>query len=203
MRLGIYGGSFDPVHYGHLLLAETVREQSRLDEIWFMPAAQSPHKQGQPPTPPEARVEMLELAIAGHESFQASRLEIERGGLSYTVETLRRVAEAEPTAEQFLLMGADSLVDFPHWKSPAEICELATLLVVGRPGSGIDFSPLAAFLSPDRCAELESQKVQMPQLDISSSVLRDRVAAGKSIRYQTPRSVEKYIESQQLYDPTV
>ena len=203
MRLGIYGGSFDPVHYGHLLLDETVREQSHLDEIWFMPAAQSPHKQGQPPTPPEARVEMLELAIAGHESFQASRLEIERGGLSYTVETLRRVAEAEPTAEQFLLMGADSLVDFPHWKSPAEICELATLLVVGRPGSGIDFSPLAAFLSPARCAELESQKVQMPQLDISSSVLRDRLAAGKSIRYQTPRSVEKYIESQQLYDPTV
>ena len=203
MRLGIYGGSFDPVHYGHLLLAETVREQSCLDQIWFMPAAQSPHKQGQPPTPPEARVEMLELAIAGHQLFQVSRLEIERGGLSYTVETLRRVAEAEPTAEKFLLMGADALVDFPHWKSPAEICELATLLVVGRPGSGIDFSPLAAFLSPARCAELESQKVQMPQLDISSGVLRDRVAAGKSIRYQTPRSVEKYIESQQLYGPTV
>src|SRR5262245_62009417 len=120
-RLGIFGGSFDPVHNGHLLLAECCREQCRLDEVWFLPAAAPPHKLGHVLAPAKARIEMLELAISGHEAFRVSPLEIERGGVSYTVETLRAIALQEPQAALFLLMGADSLRDLPTWREPEEI----------------------------------------------------------------------------------
>ncbi len=199
MRLGMYGGSFDPVHYGHLLLAQTAHQQARLDKVWFMPAAEAPHKQGQSIAPTAARIEMLQLAIAGNGHFEVSLLECERGGLSYTVETLQMIAEEEPAAERFLIMGADSLVDFPNWKSPREICQLATLLVVGRPGVPVDFGPLASLVSPEQLSEYQEQQLQMPLVGFSSSELRMRVAEGKSIRYWTPRSVEKVIETQGLY----
>ena len=135
MRLGIFGGTFDPVHYGHLLLAEQCREQCRLDRVWFVPAAVPPHKAERTLTPAAKRVELLKLAIAGHEAFKVSTLEIERGGLSYTLDTLLAVRGQQPDAELFFLMGADSLRDLLTWWEPARICQLATPVVVRRRGA--------------------------------------------------------------------
>lgn len=200
MRLGLFGGSFDPVHYGHLLLAECCREQCRLDEVWFVPAAVPPHKQDRQLSPAEARVEMLQLAIAGHEAFSVDRYEIDRGGVSYTVDTLRHVRREFPEEEPFLLMGADMLCDLPHWHEADQICRLAIPAVVGRPGPGQpDFGRLAGLAPPERIALARQHEVHMPQIELSSEEIRRRVAEGSSIRYQTPRAVEKYIETHQLY----
>lgn len=200
MRLGLFGGTFDPVHYGHLLLAECCREQCKLDSVWFVPAATPPHKQARELSAAARRIEMLELAIGGHEQFAVSRLEVERGGVSYTVDTLRELRRAEPQRELFFLMGADSLADLPTWREPAAICELALPVVVRRPSSAqTDFSVLAPLVSPARLEEIRRHEVEMPPIGLSSSEIRRRVAAGLSIRYQTPRAVEKYIEAQGLY----
>lgn len=200
MRLGLFGGTFDPVHYGHLLLAEYCREQCRLDEVWFLPAATPPHKQTRQLAPAAARIDMLALAIGGHESFSVRTIEIERGGVSYTVDTLAELRAGDKERELFFLMGADSLIDLPTWREPARICELAIPVVVRRPGaSPPDFSLLAALVSRGRLAEIEAHTVEMPPIGLSSSEIRRRVATGRSIRYQTPRAVEKYIEAQGLY----
>ena len=200
MRLGIYGGSFDPVHYGHLLLAECCREQAALDRILFVPAAQSPHKLDSDPTPPNVRCEMVKLAIGGHEAFETSTLEVDRGGVSYTIDTLKKIAEQRGDASLFLLMGADTLFDFPKWKSPHEICELCSLVVVERPGSAaVSFAALDGIAAPERIAEFERQVVHMPQIDISSTDLRQRVRGGRSIRFQMPRAVEEYIRATGVY----
>jgi nicotinate-nucleotide adenylyltransferase len=202
MRLGLLGGTFDPVHYGHLLLAECCREECRLDEVWFVPAAVPPHKKREDLTPGRERIEMLELAVGGHTAFQVSRLEVERGGVSYTVETLQRLRDDDPTRELFFLMGADSLLDLPGWKEPQTICALATLVVVGRPGTEEpDYSGLAGIVSAERISGISRLRVEMPVIGISSREIRQRVAAGLSIRYRTPRAVEKYIETHGLYRP--
>ena len=204
MRLGIYGGSFDPVHYGHLLLAESCREQLALDEVWLIPAAVPPHKQSRERASGKARLEMLELALAGSEQLRPSAIELDRGGVSFTVETLAALREQQPAARLFLLMGADSLRDLPTWREPGRICELALPAVVRR-GSAAepDFEVLAPFVSRERLAEIRAVQVQMPLIDLSSTDLRRRAAAGESLRYRTPRAVEKYIQTQGLYRATV
>ncbi len=200
MRLGLLGGSFDPLHYGHLLLAECCREQAQLDEVWFLPAATSPHKQAQTRTPAEQRAEMLELAIAGQESFRVCRAEIDRGGVSYTVDTLAKLSTDVPARELFFLMGADSLDDLPRWREPDLICQLALPVVVSRPGAPPpNFGVLAGLVAPDRLDEIRRLHVEMPQIDLSSREIRRRVTSGLSIRYRTPRAVEKYIETHGLY----
>jgi len=200
MRLGIYGGSFDPVHYGHLLLAECCLETLRLDEVWLIPAAVPPHKQERQRAPGKARLEMLELALSGHEQLRASPIEIERGGVSYTVETLAAIHEQQPAAMLFLLMGADSLHDLPTWREPGRICELALPAVVCRGGAAEpDFGVLASLVSELRLDEIKAAQVHMPLIELSSTDLRQRAATGQSLRYRTPRAVEKYIEMQRLY----
>ena len=200
LRLGIFGGSFDPVHYGHLLLAECCREQASLDRVRFIPAAVSPHKIGAEPVSAEDRVEMLKLAVGGHEFFEVSTSEIDRGGVSYTVDTMATLRAEDADRELFFLMGADSLFDFPSWKQPDEICRLCTPVVVSRPGSPApDFSVLKDIVKPERLAEIEKQAVQMPQIDISSTEIRERARDGRSFRFQTPRAVEKYIQTKELY----
>jgi len=200
MRLGIFGGSFDPVHYGHLILAETCREQCRLDQVWFVPAAVPPHKQREPPTAAKSRVEMLELAVGGHSAFAISGQEIERGGVSYTVDTLTAIQQQVPGAELFLLMGADSLCDLPSWRNPRRICELAIPLVVRRHGTPeVDFELLAELVDAARLAEIRRHQVEAPVIELSSTDLRQRVQDGRSIRFRIPRAVEKYIESNGLY----
>ena len=190
MRIGIYGGSFDPVHYGHLLLAESAREQLKLDKVLLMPAATAPHKRGQESAPADARIEMLELAIGGHAALEISRLEIDRGGVSYTVDTLSALRAEHPGAELVLLVGGDTLADMPNWKDPEKVVALARIAVVDRPGISIDAVELTG-------AEVLS--VSMPQGDLSSREIRSRVARGESIRYRLPRGVEQYILHAGLY----
>ena len=137
MRIGVFGGSFDPIHVGHLVLAELCREQCRLDEVRLIPAAIPPHKQDKVCRSGDQRLEMLKLAIGGHSSIRPWDVELRRGGVSYTIDTLHALRDEHPKAEVFLLMGADSLLDLPNWRQPSEICQLACLVVVNRPGSRV------------------------------------------------------------------
>ena len=200
MRLGLFGGTFDPVHYGHLLLAECCREQARLDGVRFLPAAVPPHKQDRKPTPARLRIEMLELAIAGHSAFSISRYETDRGGVNFTVHALAHFREEDPQIELFFLLGADMLHDLPTWHQPGRICELATPVVVRRAGAGEpNLECLTRIATPEQIERIRQHQVQMPQIGISSTEIRRRVAAGQSIRYLTPRAVEKYLETHRLY----
>ncbi|MCA9263214.1 MAG: nicotinate-nucleotide adenylyltransferase [Planctomycetales bacterium] len=200
MRIGILGGSFNPIHYGHLLMAENCREACRLDAIWFIPAAVSPYKTGQPSATATARLEMAQLAVAGNPQFHVSEIEIERGGISYTVETLSGIHASQPEAELFFLMGADSLVDFPSWRDPQRICQLATPVVVRRYGTDEpDWQPLRALVDEAQWQRVRAFQTDMPRVEISSSDIRARIADQRSIRYMTPRAVEKYIETHRLY----
>ena len=200
MRRGIFGGTFDPVHLGHLLLAETCLEQCALDEVWFVPALIPPHKQQHALTSAGLRVEMMQLAVSGHSQLPVSTLELDRGGVSYTWETLHAIHEAHPDCELFFLMGADSLRDLPHWREPQRICELALPITVRRAGSAeIDFTPLENIAQPHQIAEMRRSQVEMPLIELSSTNLRKRIAARQSVRFRLPRAVEKYIETQGLY----
>jgi nicotinate-nucleotide adenylyltransferase len=200
MLLGLYGGSFDPVHYGHLLLAECCRETLALNEVWLIPAAVPPHKQDRQRAEAKHRFEMLELALGGHEHLKSSRLEIDRGGVSYTVDTLEAVRTQHPEATLYLLMGADSLHDLPTWREPRRICELSIPAVVRRGGAAEpDFSVLQELVSAERLGTIRASQVEMPLIELSSTDLRHRAAAGQSLRYRTPRAVEKYIATQGLY----
>jgi nicotinate-nucleotide adenylyltransferase len=200
MRVGLFGGTFDPVHYGHLLLAEVAREQCDLDEVWFVPAAVPPHKQEAELASGESRAEIIELAVAGNPGFLVSRFELERGGVSYTVDTLRHFRDETPDAELFFIMGADMLRDLPNWREADEVCRLAVPIVARRPGNGpLDFECLASIVSPQRLAVFQEYEIEMPQIGLSSSDIRERVAEGRSIRYRTPRVVQKYIETHGLY----
>ena len=134
MRIGIFGGTFDPVHQGHLILAEQCREQARLDQVWFVPAARPPHKQEQPVTPFPQRLEMLALAVAGQPAFRVEPLEQDRPGPSYTADTLQEIQRLQPEAALELIVGSDVLHDLPHWHEPERIVSLAGLLIVARPG---------------------------------------------------------------------
>jgi nicotinate-nucleotide adenylyltransferase len=200
MRLGIFGGSFDPVHYGHLLLAECCREALALDEVWLVPAAQPPHKQDRKLAPGKARLEMLELALADHEPMRPSALELERGGVSFTVDTLEAICQAHPEAELFLLLGADSLRDLPTWRKPQRILELALPVAVRRGGNPEpDYHVLAGLSSPQRLEAIRRLQVEMPRIDLSSTDLRRRARLGLSLRFRTPRAVEEYIRAHGLY----
>ncbi len=200
MRLGIFGGTFDPVHYGHLLLAECCREQCRLDELWFMPTAAAPHKRDRQPAAAEHRLAMLELATAGNPAFAVSRLEIDRGGVSYSVDTLARLHEEDPRRELFFPMGADMLSDLPNWREASKVCQLAIPLVVARPEAGpVDFDSLRGVADSERIELFRRHRVEMPRVDISANDLRRRVSEGRGIRYRLPPAVERYIETQGLF----
>ena len=200
MRIGILGGSFDPVHYGHLLLAECCREDCQLDQVWFVPTAISPHKLLLAPAPAKARIAMLELVAGGSQEFVVCQLEALRGGISYTVDTLEMIAKQQPEADLFFLMGADTLQDLPRWRQPARICQLALPVVIRRGDQAEpDWELMQGFVPQDRLMQARQLQVQMPGVDLSSSEIRRRLAAGLSIRYQTPRAVEKYIQTHGLY----
>jgi nicotinate-nucleotide adenylyltransferase len=200
MRLGIFGGTFDPVHYGHLLLAECCREQCRLDAVWFLPTAVPPHKQQRELTSAAERIEMLELAIAGNPAFSVCRYEAERGGINYTVDTLAHFHDEDASRELFLLLGADMLADLPNWRCAARVVELALPVAVCRPGWGpIDFDCLDGIATAERIEQMRRHRVEMPEIGISSSEIRRSAALGQSIRYLTPRAVEMYIGTQRVY----
>lgn len=195
MRLGLFGGTFDPIHLGHLILAELCRETCRLDQVWFVVAGEPPHKpRGR--TAVADRLEMTRIAIAGHPAFAVSELEAHRPGPHYSVETLQAVHRKHSGDELFFLIGADSLADLPFWREPEQIVRLASLVVVNRPGCEPVALPSPFILPPDA---KPIRTVTIPPIGIASTELRQRVAEGRSIRYQVPRGVEAYIEAQRLY----
>jgi nicotinate-nucleotide adenylyltransferase len=203
MRIGVFGGTFDPVHWGHLRLAEYCEQQASLDRVIFVPAAQQPHKPHAPRASDADRVAMLDLAIVDHPTWSVSTIELKRGGRSYTVHTLRELRAQLPGAEFFLMMGADSLVDLPRWREAAEICRLATPLVVRRPESPEpDFGALAPLVSPERLAEIRRYRIEMPATPISSSAMQQLIRAGGQWRSLTPPAVADYIVERGLYDST-
>ncbi len=199
MRLGIFGGSFDPVHYGHLLLAEVCREQHQLDSVWFLPAATPPHKQKKAITPDKQRVEMLRLAIAGNEAFDVCTLEIDNGGVNYTADSLEAIAKKQPDAELFFLLGGDSLRDLPTWRDPGRILAAATVVLMQRPGVKFDFALLNDVATSQQVEQVKSHVVDAPLVDFSSTRIRQLCQNGHSIRYRTPRAVERFIETNNLY----
>jgi len=198
MRLGIFGGTFDPVHFGHLLLAEQCRETCELDEVWFLPSGSPPHKEGAGISAAAGRAEMLELATAGHPAFSVNRMEFERTGATFTVDTLEQLHAEKPSWELFFLIGADSLDDFPMWREPGRIAELATIVAINRGDRpAIDLSRIVAKLGDAVASRI--QVVTMPGVSLSASDIRRRVRAGKSIRYMTPAAVEVFIAQHKLY----
>jgi nicotinate-nucleotide adenylyltransferase len=200
MRIGIYGGSFDPIHFGHLLLAESCREALQLDQVIFIPANISPLKTGITPTSPKHRIEMLQLALLSNPAFQIDTREVDRGGVSFTVDTLRELRAERPSDQLYLMMGADSLADFDRWREPGAICQLAMPVVVARPGQGEPpWHVLASYMSEQAVNEAKSLMVRMPLIEISSTDLRKRVQLGQSVRYRVPPAVEAYIKAQALY----
>jgi len=195
MRLGLFGGTFDPIHLGHLILAEQCREACKLDRVWFVVAGAPPHKRGDR-TPVTHRIEMARIAIAGHQGFEVSDLEARRPGPHYSVETLEAVHRERPGDELFFLIGTDSLVDLPSWRDPAGIARLATIVVVNRPGMvEVDPSLLPSFGPGTR----DLLFVTIPSIGIASKDLRQRLGERRTIRYMVPRAVEAYIEAQRLY----
>jgi nicotinate-nucleotide adenylyltransferase len=192
MRLGLFGGTFDPIHLGHLILAETCREECSLDRVWFVVAGQPPHKR-RTPSPIGDRLEMARIAIAGHPALEVSEIEARRPGPHYSVDTLEAIHRDQPDDDLFFLVGSDSLAELPTWRQPERILSLATLVVANR--SGFE-NPTEPPLPP---GARPIQHVTIPQIGIASRDLRRRVAEGRSIRYQVPRGVEAFIEAQGLY----
>lgn len=198
MRMGIFGGTFDPVHYGHLLLAETCREQLKLDEVRFVPAATPPHKLHDQISDGHVRADMLSLAVSGYREFVVDRRELKRMGPSYTVDTLAEFAAEFPRAELYFLTGADSLRDFLSWREPDRILELATLVACNRPGlPKLHDEQVAKWVGPEIADHVLT--LQMPGTDISGSEIRERVREGRSLRFLMPHAVEVFVIEHGLY----
>jgi nicotinate-nucleotide adenylyltransferase len=199
-RMGILGGTFDPIHVGHLLIAEQAREHLELQEIRFIPAAVAPHKRDRQAVDAKHRWEMLKLAVGGNPYFTADDRELRRGGTSYTVDTLQDLKLEFPESQLVFLIGADSLNELHTWREPGRICDLAFVAVLARGGLPLpDLNLLKCYLPAAEQAELASHLVPMPQIQISSSDIRSRIAAGKSVRYQLHPAVEAYIQAGSLY----
>lgn len=195
-RLGVLGGTFDPPHVGHLILAETAMNGLGLERVIFVPAAEPPHKQDRPLTPAAQRFAMLERAIAGNPRFSISRIDMDRPGPHYTADMLGLLRQQNPSHNLYFLMGADSLNDLSVWRAPAWIIAQAQIAVMRRTGTVINLDALAAKLPGirDRVTFVDA-----PTIDISATALRDTVRAGLSIRYQVPDTVLEYINKYKLY----
>ena len=185
MRLGIFGGTFNPIHLGHLLLAETARETLRLDRVLFIPTHQPPHK-----APPDlldgrTRLTLIKLAVRDHPAFRASDLELRRGGVSYTVDTVRAVRRAHPRARLFLLLGQDLLR--VQWKGWDELARRCRIVVAARETR-----------APPHPARNVTW-LRMPRMEVASSEIRSRLRRGRSIRYLVPRAVERFAQRHRLY----
>jgi nicotinate-nucleotide adenylyltransferase len=190
-KIGILGGTFDPIHMGHLVLAEQVREELKLDRVIFIPCFSPPHKTPHQQSPAKNRFEMTKLAIEGNSFFSISDAELKRGGLSYTIDTLREFKNQYPDSQIYFITGSDVVDELSTWKDPKEIYRLAKVVIATRPGFD-DFDPENHFLR-------KSIAVEITGLDISSSEIRKKVEEGRSIRYLVPPKVEEYIGREELY----
>jgi nicotinate-nucleotide adenylyltransferase len=195
-RIGIFGGTFDPPHLGHLALAEAAREQLGLDCVLWVVAGQSPLKQDSEAAPAAQRLEMVQAAIAGHPAFALSQVDVARPAPHYTVDTVAIIAAERPDAELYFIMGEDSLRDLPRWRQPGDLLARCRLAVFQRPGVDTDLTQLEAAI-PGLAARVDW--VNAPQIDIASRDLRQRVRAGRSIRYLVPEPVLEVIRRHALY----
>lgn len=195
-RVALFGGTFDPPHLGHLIIADAAREVLRLDRVEFLVAADPPHKRDVARSRFEDRRAMVELAVAGSPYFSVNDSEGSRSGPSFTVDTIRLRRANAPDEALWFLMGADSLVDLATWRSPSAILELARLAVAARPGTEIDMDGLETQL---RGVGQATDVVETPLIDLSSSGLRDRVRSGRSISFRTPEAVIDLIRTRGLY----
>lgn len=182
-KIGIYGGSFDPIHHAHLILAREARETLELEKVIFVPAAQSPHKTRHPPAPGELRWEMLGRAIEGAEGFIASRAELDRPPPSYAVETVEQFCAEMPGTEFYFLIGDDNLAKLPEWHRFADLEKLVRFVILDRTGERSEY-PYPAIRR---------------KIDISATTIRNRVASGRSIRYLVPDAVAQIISREKLY----
>ncbi len=195
-RIGLFGGTFDPPHYGHLLLAQTAAEQLQLDQVLWIPAGLNPLKQGQQITSVAKRLRLVGAAISDNPMFQLSLVDTERPAPHYTIDTLNIIQAQYPTAELFFLMGGDSLASFARWRAPAEILSVAQLGVMRRPDDAIALDVLTNFLPtlPDRLNWIDA-----PLIEISATDLRNRTANGNATRYFMPDLVCDLIDTFGLY----
>lgn len=194
MRVGILGGTFDPVHIGHLIMAESVREAAQLDEIWFMPAGHPPHKEDARVTDAATRIAMLRAAIAGSPAFRICELECERSGPSYTIDTVRALLTQYPRYRFHWIFGGDMVAHLPHFHRVEELVAAIGLIGVARPGfEGADTS------LPASLADAVTM-VPAPLVAVSSSDIRQRIRDGRSVRYLLPDAVIKVIKERGIYE---
>lgn len=196
-RLGLLGGSFDPIHVGHLIVAEILAYHLALDHVVFLPAAHPPHKSGQTLAPAEDRLEMIRLSIDDVPEFSVSEIDLRRPGPSYTADTVEEVRDrVSSDTELYFLMGMDSLRDFPGWHEPERIARRARLGVARRPGVDVSRVEIEQQV-PEARGRVEI--ISVPLIDISSSDIRDRARTGRPFRFQVPRKVARYISETGLY----
>ena len=191
MKLGIFGGTFNPPHVGHLIVVESVCDTLHFDRIFFVPSSNPPHKLDPSLAPPLARLQMTRLAIEENSRFQVSDIEIQRGGTSYSVDTVNAFAALYPTANLSLIIGVDNMLEFNSWKDPTDILAKAGLVAMSRPG----FSVHHASSELTRLATFAN----VPQIGISGTDIRRRLKLGRSIRYLVPKPVEEFILRNGLY----
>lgn len=197
LRVGVFGGTFDPIHIGHLILLEEARHELGLDAVILVPAADPPHKQGNTISPVADRIRMCELATLGDDALRISRVDVERPGPHYSVDMVDLLQEElGPRADIFFLVGMDSLRDLPAWHRPQDLVTKCTVVAMSRAGVEMDWAALEAALPGirERVVVLD-----MPLLEISGTDLRARVREGRPIRHQAPRIVENYIRARRLY----
>lgn len=183
-RIGILGGTFDPPHIGHLIIAEEARVALKLEEVWFIPTSAPPHKEAS--TDAEARVEMTKLAIEDNPYFKVNTIEIERSGKSYTIDTIEILKEENPDAEFYFIIGADMVEYLPHWERIDELVNLIRFVGVKRSGFEL-------------ISEYDILKVDIPLIEISSTMLRSRLREKRSVKYIVPDAVYSYIKGERLY----
>ena len=198
MNIGVLGGTFDPVHNGHLIVAEEVKNRLNLTEVIFVPAGQPWLKTERPITPAEHRLQMLRLALADKPYLKLSAMEIERAGPSYTVDTITELqGQLDAEDELFFILGQDNLVQLPQWREPSQLIQLCYLVAVPRPGS-----PRPNLKALEASIPGISQRVMLmdkPHVDISAEAIRDRVVRGLSVRHLVPEPVNRYIKEHKLY----
>ncbi len=187
MKIGVFGGSFDPVHVGHLIVAEAAAEIIGLQHVLFMPAGQQPFKAGHHEAQPGHRVAMLRLALEDNPRFALDLRELQREGPSYTVDSLRELRHEHPEDQLCFLVGADTICDLPTWREAAQLARLATFVALTRPGSEVPHS------------EIVSQVIEVPAIGISATDIREAVSRGRSVRYMVPAQVAEYIVRHGLY----
>jgi nicotinate-nucleotide adenylyltransferase len=198
-RIGVFGGSFDPVHIGHLTIAQDAVEQLELDRLIFVPAAVPPHKQDKALVEGRHRFEMLQLATESNLSFEVSDMELQRGGVSYTFDTMTQIQFEHPGAELFFIVGLDSLVDLHGWRNADKLLELCTIVPFARGGEDPARVAEQIKLSEPWETRLMERLIRIHVIEISASEIRMRLAEGLSIRYLVPPEVEMYIAEHHLY----